>query len=84
MTPWSEQPFCAPGRGEIPISASIGIATLPHDARTAAELIAIADLGLYGAKAAGGSIVQAGVNRPPGGVPPILPPPGTLQTAAAG
>jgi len=77
-----QQPFCAPGRGEIPISASIGIATHPHDARTAAELIAIADLGLYGAKAAGGGIVQAGVHRPPGVVAgPVPTPPIMVQTA---
>jgi diguanylate cyclase (GGDEF)-like protein len=50
-------------RGDIPITASIGIATHPDDARTAAELIAIADQGLYGAKSAGGNVAQAGPRR---------------------
>ncbi len=61
-----ETPFVAERRGEIPITASVGVATHPHDGRTATELIAIADRGLYDAKAAGGNVVQAGLRQPTG------------------
>jgi diguanylate cyclase (GGDEF)-like protein len=59
----AQQPYSAGGRGDIPIGASIGIATHPQDAFTAAELVAIADAGLYGAKAAGGSVVHVDRRR---------------------
>ncbi len=37
----------------IPVTASFGVATFPHDGRTTGELIAAADSALYAAKAAG-------------------------------
>jgi len=39
--------FCHDGRLSVPIGVSIGVATFPADGRTAAELIAVADAGLY-------------------------------------
>jgi diguanylate cyclase (GGDEF)-like protein len=39
--------FARDGRMTVPIGVSIGAATFPADGRTAAELIAIADAGLY-------------------------------------
>ena len=39
--------FCHDGRLNVPIGVSIGVATFPGDGRTAAELIAVADAGLY-------------------------------------
>ena len=51
-------PFAAEGRMAFPIGASIGIATHPADGRSATELIAIADLGLYDAKDGGGNQVR--------------------------
>jgi hypothetical protein len=42
----------------FPIGASIGIATHPADGRSATELIAIADIGLYDAKDGGGNQVR--------------------------
>ena len=54
-----QSPFAAEGRMAFPIGASIGIATHPADGRSATELIAIADLGLYDAKDAGGNQVRA-------------------------
>jgi diguanylate cyclase (GGDEF)-like protein len=53
-------PFTAEGRTPLPIGTSIGIATHPDDGRTATELIAAADSGLYAAKAQGGSRVRVG------------------------
>jgi predicted signal transduction protein with EAL and GGDEF domain len=41
----------------FPIGASIGIATYPEDGRSATDLLAVADRGLYNAKAAGGNRV---------------------------
>ena len=41
----------------FPIGASIGIATYPEDGRSATDLLAVADRGLYHAKAAGGTRV---------------------------
>jgi len=53
--------FHASERGSVPIGVSIGTAAFPGDARTAGDLIAIADADLYRAKRAGdaGSHVQA-------------------------
>jgi diguanylate cyclase (GGDEF)-like protein len=48
-------PFAAEGRQPFPIGASIGIATHPFDGRSATELIAAADAGMYDAKDAGGN-----------------------------
>jgi diguanylate cyclase (GGDEF)-like protein len=42
--------FCHDGRLNVPIGVSIGVATFPADGRTAAELIAVADAGLYRVK----------------------------------
>jgi len=39
--------FTHGGRISVPIGVSVGIATFPADGRTAAELIAVADAGLY-------------------------------------
>ena len=50
-------PFSSDGRVPFPIGASVGIATYPQDGRSATDLLAIADAGLYGAKAAGGNRV---------------------------
>jgi diguanylate cyclase (GGDEF)-like protein len=55
------RPFIADGRTALPVGTSIGIATHPGDGRTATELIAAADAGLYAAKAEGGSRVRVGL-----------------------
>jgi diguanylate cyclase (GGDEF)-like protein len=52
------QPFTAEGRQPFPVGASIGVATHPRDGRTATELIAAADTGLYEAKGEGGNRVS--------------------------
>lgn len=39
--------FCHDGRISVPIGISVGVATFPADGRSAAELIAVADAGLY-------------------------------------
>lgn len=41
-----------------PVTASIGVAVLPHDARDAASLLRVADLALYAAKDAGRNCVR--------------------------
>ncbi len=53
-------PFAAEGRRAFPVGASIGISTHPFDGRTATDLIAVADLGLYAAKDAGGGVALPG------------------------
>ncbi len=53
-------PFSADGRTPIPVGSSIGIATHPGDGRTATDLFAAADAGLYAAKSEGGSRVRVG------------------------
>jgi diguanylate cyclase (GGDEF)-like protein len=58
-------PFAADGRQPFPIGASIGIASHPRDGRSATELIAVADAGLYGSKDAGGNRVTAGDEMAP-------------------
>ena len=45
-------PFSRDSRLTVPIGVSVGTATFPADGRTAAELIAVADAGLYRAKRA--------------------------------
>ncbi len=52
-------PFAADGRHPFPIGGSVGIATHPVDGRSATDLIAIADQGLYEAKRGGGNRVAA-------------------------
>jgi diguanylate cyclase (GGDEF)-like protein len=49
---FAESPFSRDGRITVPIGVSIGSATFPADGRTAAELIAVADAGLYRMKRA--------------------------------
>jgi two-component system cell cycle response regulator len=44
--------FCHDGRINVPVGLSIGVATFPADGRTAAELISVADAGLYRMKRA--------------------------------
>ena len=76
-------PFAAEGRGSFPIGASIGIATHPFDGRSATDLIAIADLGMYDAKDAGGGLAfpgrpaatapDRGATKPPATTPPAVP-----------
>jgi diguanylate cyclase (GGDEF)-like protein len=54
------QPFEDAAHGAVPIATSIGVATYPDDGRTATDLIAAADTGLYRVKRAGGHDVDAG------------------------
>jgi diguanylate cyclase (GGDEF)-like protein len=49
-----DEPFEAEGRGPLPLGVSIGVASHPLDGRTATDLIAAADRGLYRIKRAGG------------------------------
>jgi len=58
-------PFAADGRQPFPIAASIGIATHPDAGRSATELLAVADAGLYGSKAVGGNVVTSGLELMP-------------------
>jgi diguanylate cyclase (GGDEF)-like protein len=53
-------PFEDVSHGAVPIATSIGVATYPDDGRTATDLIAAADVGLYRVKRAGGHDVDAG------------------------
>jgi diguanylate cyclase (GGDEF)-like protein len=53
----AEHAYRAPGRGPVPVSASIGAAAFPQDGRTARELIEVADRALYRVKAGGGAAV---------------------------
>jgi diguanylate cyclase (GGDEF)-like protein len=53
-------PFAADGRQPFPIGGSVGIATHPDDGRSATDLIAVADQGLYEAKRSGGNRVGDG------------------------
>jgi diguanylate cyclase (GGDEF)-like protein len=57
LASFRESPFSSDGRVPFPIGASIGIATYPQDGRSATDLLAVADQGLYDAKAAGGNRV---------------------------
>jgi diguanylate cyclase (GGDEF)-like protein len=55
-------PFAADGRRPFPVGASIGIATHPFGGRSATDLIATADHGLYEAKGAGGGVAFPGAS----------------------
>ncbi len=57
LAAFRDSPFSSDGRVAFPIGASIGIATYPEDGRSATDLLAVADRGLYNAKAAGGNRV---------------------------
>jgi diguanylate cyclase (GGDEF)-like protein len=57
LAAFRDSPFSSDGRVPFPIGASIGIATYPRDGRSATDLLAVADRGLYDAKAAGGNRV---------------------------
>ncbi len=50
-----DRPYVGEQRGPVPIAASIGAATSPHDGRSPTELIASADLALYRVKRLRGS-----------------------------
>ena len=68
---FQQRSFEAEGRGAVPITASIGVATFPHDGRSGQELIAAADRALYRVKDAGGhgaSVASVGVLEHDGGV----------------
>ncbi|WP_229452014.1 putative bifunctional diguanylate cyclase/phosphodiesterase [Massilia niastensis] len=41
---------------EIPVGASLGVASYPHDGRTPAELVRAADMAMYRAKSCGGGV----------------------------
>ena len=71
LAAFRETPFSADGRVPFPTGASMGIATYPQDGRSATELLAIADRGLYDAKAAGGN--RVGLHRRRPDVEPHLP-----------
>ena len=60
LAAFRRSPFSSDGRVPFPIGASIGIATYPQDGRSATDLLAVADAGLYDAKAAGGNRVGPG------------------------
>jgi diguanylate cyclase (GGDEF)-like protein len=61
LAAFRDHPFSADGRTPLPVGTSIGVATHPGDGKTATELIASADAGLYVAKAEGGSKVRVGL-----------------------
>ena len=54
----ADAPFEFDGQHWFDVSASIGVATYPHDGKTSAELVKAADSALYRAKAAGGNRVE--------------------------
>jgi diguanylate cyclase (GGDEF)-like protein len=65
LTAFREHPFSSDGRTPLPVGISIGVAAHPGEGRTATELIAAADGGLYAAKAEGGSRVRVGLAGKP-------------------
>jgi diguanylate cyclase (GGDEF)-like protein len=58
-----ERPFRAEGRGPVPVSASVGVASFPADGRAPRDLIAGADAALYRVKERGGRGVEGRVRR---------------------
>jgi diguanylate cyclase (GGDEF)-like protein len=54
---FAESPFTADGRQPLSVGVSIGVAAYPVDARSANDLIAVADARLYVAKSDGGNQV---------------------------
>jgi diguanylate cyclase (GGDEF)-like protein len=68
---FQQRSFETEGRGAVPITASIGVATFPQEGRSGQELIAAADRALYRVKDAGGhgaGLASAGVVEHDGGV----------------
>jgi diguanylate cyclase (GGDEF)-like protein len=61
----AENPYRAPGRGPVLVTASIGTAAFPEQGRTARELIAAADRALYRVKGDGGAAIDGGAARRP-------------------
>lgn len=64
------RPFTASGGTSLPVGVSIGVAAHPGDGRTATELIAAADAGLYAAKSEDGGRVRRGGPGRQAGVQP--------------
>ena len=60
MRAFAENAYQAPGRGPVPVTASIGTAAFPEQGRTVRELIAVADRALYRVKGDGGAAVGGG------------------------
>ncbi|HSW41360.1 MAG TPA: diguanylate cyclase [Patescibacteria group bacterium] len=58
-----DRPYQAEGRGPVPVSASVGVASYPADGRSTKALIAGADAALYRVKESGGKGVQGRVRR---------------------
>ncbi len=54
-----ESPFVVGGHNAIPLQMSYGIAVLPNDGNTAADLLAAADANLYRSKRRGGDFITA-------------------------
>jgi diguanylate cyclase (GGDEF)-like protein/PAS domain S-box-containing protein/putative nucleotidyltransferase with HDIG domain len=54
-----DSPFLVEDGRTIPLKMSYGVATFPHDGRTAAELLAAADANLYRSKRHGGDFITA-------------------------
>ncbi len=59
----STTPYVAEGRTPVVIAASVGVSTHPEDGRTATDLIAMADAGLYKAKGVGGGRALAAMRE---------------------
>ncbi len=64
LADFEASPFSADGRLPFTIGASIGVASHPRDGRSATDLIAVADGGLYAAKDGGGNRVAAAHAEP--------------------
>jgi len=69
---FADEPFQVAARGAVPIAVSIGVAAYPHDARTAGELIGVADEALYRVKRAGGNGLSMGSDAAPASEPEPL------------
>lgn len=65
------QPIMLPHGDVIALTASIGVATFPHDATTEGKLVDIADQAMYLAKAAGRNCVRRAQAADGGDKPPV-------------